>query len=166
MDTWQPQDAQALEAWQTLHGQQRPVFSIEQGRMDIKLLDRPRTNCTELPDAQHHHSHAKTQGLAALRLPENSRWRRALNQGQGFTSCGWIFDGETVFDTVGMMEWIRLAPVDRAKAVVRIAEGSFADQPPRAGSQYRDAPRRSARQPYRIDPQRRSQLECFAIGFV
>lgn len=58
-------------------------------------------------------------------MPENSRWRRALNQGQGFTSCGWIFDGETVFDTVGMMEWIRLAPVDRAKAVVRIAEGSL-----------------------------------------
>ncbi|WP_422529058.1 CobW family GTP-binding protein [Serratia fonticola] len=125
MDTWQPQDALALETWQTLHGQQRPVFSIEQGRVDIKLLDRPRTNCTELPDAQHHHSHAKPQGLAALRLPENSRWRRALNQGQGFTSCGWIFDGETVFDTVGMMEWIRLAPVDRAKAVVRIAEGSL-----------------------------------------
>ncbi|MBP1016635.1 GTP-binding protein [Serratia fonticola] len=125
MDTWQPQDALALETWQTLHGQQRPVFTIEQGRMDIKLLDRPRTNCTELPDAQHHHSHTKTQGLAALRLPENSRWRRALNQGQGFISCGWIFDGETVFDTVGMMEWIRLAPVDRAKAVVRIAEGSL-----------------------------------------
>lgn len=125
MDTWQPQDAQALETWQTQHGHQRPVFSIEQGRMDIKLLDRPRINCTELPDAQHHHSHAKTRGLAALRLPENSRWRRALNQGQGFTSCGWIFDEETVFDTVGMMEWIRLAPVDRAKAVVRIAEGSL-----------------------------------------
>ncbi|MNV99232.1 hypothetical protein D3C71_1945670 [compost metagenome] len=60
-----------------------------------------------------------------MRLPENSRWRRALNQGQGFTSCGWIFDADTVFDTVGIMEWIRLAPVERAKGVVRIAEGTL-----------------------------------------
>ena len=125
MDTWQPQDVQALEEWQQQYGQQRPVYPIEQGRMDIALLDQPRTNHTELPDAQHHHARAQAQGLAALRLPENARWRRALNQGQGFTSCGWIFDNDTLFDTVGMMEWIRLAPVDRAKAVVHIAEGSL-----------------------------------------
>ncbi|OMQ24643.1 CobW family GTP-binding protein [Serratia oryzae] len=126
MDTWQPEDAQALETWQAHSGHQRPIYPIEQGRMDVALLDLPRTNHTELPDAQHHH-HAqnKTRGLAALRLPENARWRRALNQGQGYTSCGWIFDGDTQFDTVGMMEWIRLAPVERAKAVVRIPEGSL-----------------------------------------
>lgn len=125
MDTWQPQDTQALEEWQLQQGQQRPLYTLEQGRMDIKLLDRPRTNRSELPDALHHHNQVPAKGLAALRLPENSRWRRALNQGQGYTSCGWIFDHETLFDTVGMMEWIRLAPVDRAKAVVRIAEGSL-----------------------------------------
>ncbi|AHG18696.1 hypothetical protein Z042_03035 [Chania multitudinisentens RB-25] len=123
MDTWQPQDTQALEEWQAQYGDQRPVYRIEQGRMDIALLEQPRINHAVLPDAQHHHPHAQTQGLAALRLPENARWRRALNHGQGYTSCGWIFDGETRFDTVGMMEWIRLAPVERAKAVVRIPEG-------------------------------------------
>lgn len=125
MDACQPHDVQALEEWQRQHGHQRPLHRIEQGRLDNKLLDQPRTNYAELPDAQHHHAQSKTQGLAALRLPENARWRRALNQGQGFISCGWIFDSDTLFDTVGMMEWIRLAPVDRAKAVVRIAEGSL-----------------------------------------
>ncbi|MHA7847568.1 CobW family GTP-binding protein [Serratia sp. D1N4] len=126
IDTWQPQDGLALEQWQTQYGQQRPVHRIEQGRMNVAWLDQPRTNHSELPDAQHHHhAQAKTRGLAALRLPENARWRRALNQGQGYTSCGWIFDSETLFDTVGMMEWIRLAPVERAKAVVRIPEGSL-----------------------------------------
>ncbi|MFZ1874065.1 MAG: GTP-binding protein [Chania sp.] len=126
IDTWQPQDGLALEEWQTQYGQQRPVHRIEQGRMNVAWLDQPRTNHNELPDAQHHHhAQAKTRGLAALRLPENARWRRALNQGQGYTSCGWIFDSETLFDTVGMMEWIRLAPVERAKAVVHIPEGSL-----------------------------------------
>lgn len=124
-DTWQPQDVEALQAWQTQFAGERPLLSIEHGRLAVELLDRPRTNSTALPDAQHHHTHGKSQGLAALRLPENSRWRRALNQGQGYTACGWIFDGDTEFDTIGMMEWVRLAPVDRAKAVVRINEGTL-----------------------------------------
>ena len=124
-DTYQPQDLMALQQWMEQDGHQRPLYHIERGQADVAWLDQPRTNRTELPDAQHHHSHAKTQGLAALRLPETSRWRRALNQGQGFNSCGWIFDADTVFDTVGIMEWIRLAPVERAKGVVRIAEGTL-----------------------------------------
>lgn len=124
-DTYQPADFTALDAWQTASGAERPLHVIEHGRMDMALLDLPRTNRAKLPDAHHHHGHSKAQGLAALRLPEHSRWRRALNQGQGYSSCGWIFDADTQFDTVGMMEWIRLAPVDRAKAVVRIAEGTL-----------------------------------------
>lgn len=124
-DTYQPADFAALDAWQTASGAERPLHVIEQGRMDVALLDLPRTNHAKLPDAHHHHGHSKAPGLAALRLPENARWRRALNQGQGYSSCGWIFDAETQFDTVGMMEWIRLAPVERAKAVVRIAEGTL-----------------------------------------
>ena len=31
----------------------------------------------------------------------------------------------TQFDTVGFMEWVRLAPVERAKGVVRIPEGTL-----------------------------------------
>ena len=110
-DTYQPQDLMALQQWMEQDGHQRPLYHIERGQADVAWLDQPRTNRTELPDAHHHHSHAKTQGLAALRLPETSRWRRALNQGQGFNSCGWIFDADTVFE--------------RAKGVVRIAEGTL-----------------------------------------
>lgn len=124
-DTYQAEDRLALTAWTAQDPLQRPCYAIAQGEADVALLSLPRTNRTELPDAQHHHGQAKTQGLAALRLPENARWRRALNEGQGFTSCGWIFDGETRFDTVGFMEWVRLAPVERAKGVVRIPEGTL-----------------------------------------
>ncbi|KJF80431.1 hypothetical protein UA44_09205, partial [Klebsiella aerogenes] len=34
-----------------------------------------------------------------------------------------IFDADTQFDTVGLLEWARLAPVGRVKGVMRIAEG-------------------------------------------
>ncbi|BEM29154.1 hypothetical protein SME05J_27240 [Serratia marcescens] len=124
-DTYQPEDRLALEAWRAQDPLQRPCYAIEQGEADVALLSLPRTNRAELPDAQHHHGQAKMQGLAALRLPEHARWRRALNEGQGFTSCGWIFDADTQFDTVGFMEWVRLAPVERAKGVVRIPEGTL-----------------------------------------
>ncbi len=65
-----------------------------------------------------------TAGLAALSLAEHQRWRRHLNSGQSYQACGWIFDAETVFDTIALLEWARLAPVARVKGVLRIAEGA------------------------------------------
>lgn len=38
-------------------------------------------------------------------LAEHQRWRRHLNNGRGYQGCGWIFDAETVFDTIGLLEW-------------------------------------------------------------
>lgn len=90
------------------------------GKIDVALLDLPRLNLTELPaSAEHAHSHPAKQGLAALSLPEHQRWRRNLNSGQGHQACGWIFDADTVFDTIGVLEWARLAPVDRVKGIMR-----------------------------------------------
>ena len=78
----------------------------------------------ELPaSAAHTHQHAERKGLAALSLPAQQRWRRSLNSGQGHQACGWIFDADTVFDTIGLLEWARLAPVGRVKGVMRIKEG-------------------------------------------
>ena len=95
-----------------------------QGNIDSALLDLPRLNLTELPaSADHAHSHPVKQGLAALSLPEHQRWRRNLNSGQGYQACGWIFDAETVFDTIEILEWARLAPVDRVKGIMRTPDG-------------------------------------------
>nr|WP_154324727.1 GTP-binding protein [Pantoea sp. 201603H] len=122
-DRWETEDVNALDEWQRLHLGDRQLIKTEFGRIEPYLLDRPRLNLRALPGALHHdHSHAKST-LAALRLDNNTRWRRALNQGQGYYACGWIFDHETVFDTIGILEWARLAPVTRVKGVVRITEG-------------------------------------------
>ena len=123
-DTYQPEDRWALEAWRAQDPLQRPCYTIAQGQADVALLSLPRTNRAELPDAQHHHGQAKTQAGGAA-IAGARPLAASAERGQGFTSCGWIFDADTQFDTVGFMEWVRLAPVERAKGVVRIPEGTL-----------------------------------------
>lgn len=115
---------QAMNQWWLQNGGERLRVDATQGNIDITLLDRPRSNRVELTaSAAHSHSHPSNKGLAALSLPEHQRWRRSVNQGQGYYACGWIFDADTTFDTIGLLEWARLAPVARLKAVMRIPEG-------------------------------------------
>ena len=119
------ESARALADWWQRWGGERRKVSAIQGNIDLTLLDEPRRNTAPLPaSAEHAHRHPPTSGLAALSLAEHQRWRRHLNSGQGYQACGWIFDAETVFDTIALLEWARLAPVARVKGVLRIAEGA------------------------------------------
>ncbi|HHC0919097.1 TPA: GTP-binding protein [Klebsiella pneumoniae] len=119
------ESARALADWWQRWGGERRKVSAIQGNIDLTLLDEPRRNTAPLPaSAEHAHRHPPTSGLAALSLAEHQRWRRHLNNVQGYQGCGWIFDAETVFDTIGLLEWVRLAPVGRVKGVMRIAEGA------------------------------------------
>lgn len=114
----------AFSTWWDKFGGDRQFVETTQGEIDASLLDLPRRNLAQLPEsAAHSHSHASNKGLAALSLPEHQRWRRSINSGQGHQACGWIFDADTVFDTIGILEWARLAPVSRVKGVLRIQEG-------------------------------------------
>lgn len=124
-DVMQAQDKQKLEEWYQHNGRERLLVTASQGRIDPALLDLPRRNLVELPQGKHHHAHAAKPGLAALSLPGKQRWRRALNQADGYTSCGWIFDGETQFETAGILDWARAVPVDRVKGIMRIKEGTL-----------------------------------------
>ncbi|WP_288876791.1 GTP-binding protein [uncultured Kosakonia sp.] len=115
---------QAFDAWWAEFGGDRLRVNATQGAIDGSLLDQPRLNLRALPaSAAHDHAHGEKKGLAALSLPAHQRWRRNLNSGQGHHACGWIFDADTVFDTIGLLEWARLAPVSRVKGVMRIPEG-------------------------------------------
>ena len=119
-----PESEQALQRWWQQNGGDRQLIHSAHGKVDGHLLDLPRRNLAELPaSAAHSHQHVVNKGLAALSLPEHQRWRRSLNSGQGYQACGWIFDADTVFDTIGILEWARLAPVERVKGVLRIPEG-------------------------------------------
>lgn len=124
-DTYQASDDAALLQWQHTYAGDRSIIRTSHGQVDIRLLDAPRLNQRPLPDGAHHHAHSADQGLAALRLPSGDAWRRALNQGQGYHACGWIFSPETVFDTAALLDWVRLTPVERIKGVMRIKEGTL-----------------------------------------
>ena len=115
---------EAFELWWQHAGNDRQFVQTTQGCIDNALLDLPRLNSAELPaSAAHSHHHANKKGLAALSLPEHQRWRRSLNSGQGHQACGWIFDADTRFDTIGILEWARLAPVERVKSIMRTPDG-------------------------------------------
>lgn len=149
-DRWDDASRDALSVWHQQDAASRQLVVTEHGRVDPQLLDLPRQNLRELPQPEHHHAHgAPRSGLAALRLDERARWRRALNQGQGYHACGWIFDSETVFDTIGLLEWARLAPVSRVKGVLRIAEGMVSIN--RQGADFHIETRSSAPPDSRIE---------------
>lgn len=125
-DTYIDTDHQALAKWQQAQNSQRPLYFSDSGKIAISVLDILHTNKTQLPDARHHHGESSPKkGLAALNLNGSEPWRRALNQGQGYTSCGWVFNSEAIFDTVPLLEWVRLSPVERVKGVMRIPEGAL-----------------------------------------
>lgn len=125
IDTYAENDNKQLADWIALQDPALRVERVSQGQISASLLDEPRKNQRALPEGRHHHAHAAKQGLAALSLPSQQRWRRALNEAGEYSSCGWIFDADTVFDTAGILDWARQAPVDRVKAVVRIKEGTL-----------------------------------------
>jgi len=122
-DRWSDEDRQRLQDWQQQYLGERQLVEAAWGAIDPALLTQPALADRAVPDAAHHHHASRPQGLAALKLDGQARWRRALNEGQGYASCGWIFDEETVFDTIAALEWARLAPVDRVKGVLRTADG-------------------------------------------
>lgn len=113
---------QAFAQWWQTYGGERLRVEATQGNIDGGLLNLPRRNLAPLPESAAH-AHPSNKGLAALSLPGHQRWRRSVNRGQGYVACGWIFDADTQFDTIGLLEWARLAPVSRVKGVMRIAEG-------------------------------------------
>jgi G3E family GTPase len=119
-----PESRAALDTWWQHFGGNRTLIHATQGNIAGALLDLPRLNTVELPASDaHSHTHSAKKGLAALSLPEHQRWRRNLNSGQGHQACGWIFDADTRFDTIGILEWARLAPVERVKGIMRTADG-------------------------------------------
>jgi len=125
-DRWESRDRQHLQQWQDTALNGRPFITTQFGAIDPALLDLPRTNTQALPQPAHHHAHRlHDSGIAALRLDGQTRWRRALNQGQGYVACGWIFDGETLFEREALLAWARLAQVERIKGVLRTPDGTL-----------------------------------------
>ena len=142
-DRWQEQDRQALAQWQAEELGDRQLIGTEYGRIDPALLAQPRRNLRALPQSEtHQHSHPRRDsGLARCVLTIMRAGGAPLIRA-GYYACGWAFDSETVFDTVGVLEWARGAGRTR-KGVMRIPEGAVSIN--RRGADFRIETRRRRR---------------------
>lgn len=107
------------------------AFAVQQGQLALAWLDYPR-RLHELSHPQHH----ATQGAnrlnpqrelynAAIQLPEGQDYLRRENQGQGFYSCGWMFQPAIQFDFNQLFGWMTGLNLVRAKAVMNTDQGVY-----------------------------------------
>ncbi len=107
------------------------AFSVQQGQLEVAWLDYPRTahtlNNPQLHAAQRNNRLQPQRELynAAIQLPEGQDYLRRENQGQGFYSCGWMFQPTIRFDFNQLFGWMTGLNMVRAKAVMNTDQGVY-----------------------------------------
>lgn len=105
------------------------VFTVSQGQLSLAWLDYPRT-AYRVQSAQPTRANQRLNPQrelynAAIQLPEDQTFLRRENQGEGYYSCGWLFQPTLQFDFNGLFGWITGLDVVRAKAVMRTQQGVY-----------------------------------------
>lgn len=103
-------------------------FAVAQGQLELTWLDHPRAS-HQLEHPQHHSANRLNPQRelynAAIQLPAGQEFLRRENQGQGYYSCGWLFQPQLQFDFNGMFGWMTGLDVARAKAVMNTDQGVY-----------------------------------------
>lgn len=132
IDLCSPED---LQRFDQLAAQLQPpkagLFTVLQGALELSWLDYPRSK-REAQNPQHHVS-ARKNPLnpqrelynPAIQLPKGQDFMRRENQGQGFYSCGWLFQPQIQFDFNGLFGWMTGLDVVRVKAVMSTDQGVY-----------------------------------------
>ena len=102
----------------------KPLHSVSQGEISIDLL------ALENGFSGHAHRHDGLTGLDVSRLPEQpeipeSGFLRMDNKGGGFSSSGWVFNDQFVFDYDALYSHLLGVAVERLKAVFITNNGVF-----------------------------------------
>lgn len=107
------------------------AFAVEQGALQLAWLDYSRkAHALAHPGL---HAAAKPNRLspqrelynAAISLPQDQDFLRRENSGQGYYSCGWMFQPAIQFDFNQLFGWMTGLPVVRAKAVMNTDQGVY-----------------------------------------
>ena len=107
------------------------AFAVEQGALQLAWLDYSRkAHALSHPGL---HAAAKPNRLspqrelynAAISLPQGQDFLRRENSGQGYYSCGWMFQPAIRFDFNQLFGWMTGLPVVRAKAVMNTDQGIY-----------------------------------------
>ena len=108
------------------------AFIVEQGQLALEWLDYPRAPHA-LAHPQHHSAQRNNRLAnpqrelynAAIQLPDGQDFLRRENQGQGFYSCGWMFQPAIQFDFNQLFGWMTGLNLVRAKAVMNTDQGVY-----------------------------------------
>jgi len=106
------------------------AFAVEQGQLELGWLDYPR-RAHELHSPQHHAAQRNRLSPqrelynAAIQLPDGQDYLRRENQGQGYYSCGWLFQPAIQFSFNQLFGWMTGLNLVRAKAVMNTDEGVY-----------------------------------------
>lgn len=104
--------------------------AVNQGQLQVEWLDYPR-QVHQLAHPQHHSAQRNRLSPqrelynAAISLPEDQEFLRRENAGQGFYSCGWMFQPHSRFDFNQVFGWLSGLQLVRAKAVLNTDQGVF-----------------------------------------
>lgn len=106
------------------------AFAVQQGQLELGWLDYPR-RAHELNSPQHHAAQRNRLSPqrelynAAIQLPDGQDYLRRENQGQGYYSCGWLFQPAIQFDFNQLFGWMTGLSLVRAKAVMNTDQGVY-----------------------------------------
>jgi len=112
------------------HPPKHAAFAVQQGQLELGWLDYPRRT-HELGSPQHHAAQRNRLNPqrelynAAIQLPEGQDYLRRENQGQGFYSCGWLFQPTIRFSFNQLFGWMTGLNLVRAKAVMNTDQGVY-----------------------------------------
>ncbi len=101
---------------------QKTTGWVQQGELNLQWLSFPRYKRQANNKTAHSHYRSMPE-TAPLILPEDKTYVRRENKGQGYFSCGWLFDEKTVFSFDRLFQLFNGIPADRLKAVVRTDQG-------------------------------------------
>lgn len=105
------------------------LYRVEQGALAMEWLDIARTPYPQANQTAYQGRENRLRPLletySSLDLPEDQEFIRRENQGQGYYSCGWLFQPRIRFSFNQLFGWLMGIPALRAKAVMHTDQGVF-----------------------------------------
>lgn len=127
-DLYGPHDQHRLAQYlSTRRSTPPPLYFAQHGELECSLLSGQSRAITEI--SRRAHLHTSTPAIAPINgehsLPECG-YLKVENQGEGYTSVGWRFSPDKIFNKAALFTWISGLEVERAKAVFITCDGVFA----------------------------------------
>ena len=116
-----------LQSYVADHGTAHALIAItEQGKLSLNLLNRTnhsQSSCHE-HEHEHHHHHSKPAVINDAPIPECG-YLKVENSGEGFSSSGWRFANDQVFNRQQLVDFLQSLQIERLKATLLTNHGWF-----------------------------------------